>query len=74
MRVKIYRKIIHPIVRYAHDEFPPSSYTDSWYDDDEFIKEGILSQFEKESDGMSHIEWEEKYVECGEIERGNAWI
>jgi hypothetical protein len=73
MRVKIYRKIIRPIIRYAHDEFPPTV-KDYWYDDDEIIKEGILSQFEKESDGMSHIEWEEKYVECGEIERGNAWI
>jgi hypothetical protein len=69
MRVKIYRKIIHPIIRYAHDEFPPSPYTDSWYDDDEFIRMGIEEKFERESDCMSWLEWEEKFVECGTIDR-----
>lgn len=73
MKVKLYRKIIRPIIRYAHDEYSPMT-SKSWYDDNEIIREGIIKQFEKESDGMSHLEWEEKYVECGEIERGNAWI
>lgn len=73
MRVKIYRKIIRPIIKYTHDDFPPSPYIDYWYDDDEIIKSGILDKFNKDNDGMSHLEWEEKYVECGEIE-SRGWI
>ena len=69
MRVKIYRKIIHPIIRYAHDEFPSSPYRDSWYDDDEIIRSVIEEKFKRESDGMSRLEWEEKFVECGTIDR-----
>lgn len=72
MKIKLYRKIIRPIIRYAHDEFPPTV-DENWYDDNEIIKEGIISRFEKESDGMSYLVWQEKFVECGEIDNGSAW-
>lgn len=72
MKIKLYRKIIRPIIRYAHNEYPPTV-DKNWYDDNEIIKEGIISRFEKESDGMSHLEWEEKFIECGEIDNGSAW-
>ena len=48
-------------------------YLSDWYDDNEIIKEGIISRFEKESDGMSYLVWQEKFVECGEIDNGSAW-
>ena len=34
MKIKIYRKIIRPIIRYAHDEYPPTV-DENWYDDNE---------------------------------------
>ena len=72
MKIKIYRKIIRPIIRYTHEEYPPTI-DKNWYDDNEIIKEGIISRFKKELDGMSHLEWEEKFIECGEIDNGGAW-
>lgn len=37
MKIKLYRKIIRPIIRYAHDEYPPTV-DKNWYDDNEIIK------------------------------------
>lgn len=72
MKIKLYRKIIRPIIRYVHDEYPPTV-DENWYDDNEIIKEGIISRFKKESDGMSCLVWQEKFVECGEIDNGSTW-
>lgn len=72
MKIKLYRKIIRPIIRYAHDGYPPKI-DENWYDDNEIIREGIISRFEKESDGMSYLVWQEKFVECGEIDNGSVW-
>ena len=62
MRVKIYRKIIRPIVNGI-----PYSILD-WHDDTEEMRESIRELCSSET-----LEWEEKYIECGEIERGGAW-
>lgn len=69
MKIKLYRKIIRPIIRYAHDEYPSLPYINYWYNDDEIIKMGIEEKFNKHTDGMSHLEWEERFVECGEFEK-----
>ena len=68
MRVKIYRKIIRPIIN--------GKPFNSWWDDDKDMKEWLINHiketFYKEDDNVT-FEWEEKFIECGEIERGGAW-
>ena len=73
MRIKIYRKLIQPIVHvpscqgFSEINEPFDS---AWYDDTDFIRTTIEERFkQKNTDPWASLRWDEQYIECGEIER-----
>ena len=63
MRVKIYRKIIRPIVNNRTCGW-------SWHDDTDEMREYLIRQIKEVFGDSVKYTFEEKYIECGEIERG----